>query len=243
MSLKDEPLELAEALLDAYATQISGFLAAANQFCNSVEARESFTQVGFLQVVEGGLAGLYTTAMALPDPDLWWDDDDEEPDVVDALETDPGSEISAEELKVSGERFRQQEQDEFPILSTSRVTVSQEMELAGQIRALLGDHDLYQEVFNPYGKAEAIHASLSEDISSIYGSIKTYLPLYAAGDIAAQREAVWNWRFGFDGHWGEHLTGCLRALHTLLRDQRSFWDEAAWDRGKLVRSGEEHMQW
>jgi len=70
----------------------------------------------------------------------------------------------------------------------------------------------YWDVFEPLkeDQKEPVCCSLSDDIADVYRDIKEYLPLFDKGQV---EEAVWQWRFSFLIHWGQHLTGAQRALH------------------------------
>lgn len=72
-----------------------------------------------------------------------------------------------------------------------------------------GVHDLYWEVFDPYVDDERVAGSLSDDFLDIYRDLKRGL---VAFDTGQQQDAVWEWRFHFDHHWGEHAVDALRAL-------------------------------
>ena len=73
----------------------------------------------------------------------------------------------------------------------------------------------YGEVFDPLRiPPEApVIGMLSDDIADIYRDVVTGLRAYHAGRRA---QAVWEWRFNFNVHWGEHATGAIRALHCWL---------------------------
>jgi hypothetical protein len=74
---------------------------------------------------------------------------------------------------------------------------------------------LYGEVFNPLivPPEEPVLGSLSDDITDIYRDVVTGLREYEAG---RRTQALWEWGFGFQAHWGEHATGAIRALHCWL---------------------------
>ena len=77
-----------------------------------------------------------------------------------------------------------------------------------------GQYDHYWEIFNPYHLDEPLEASLSDDIIDIYRDIKRGLLLYEKNkDI----EAIWQWRFNFDIHWGNHVVDAIRALHSATK--------------------------
>jgi hypothetical protein len=72
----------------------------------------------------------------------------------------------------------------------------------------------YQEVFDPYAEPpEApVTGSLADDLTDIFLDLEDGEELWCRGNFD---EAVWEWRFGFESHWGEHVSGALRAIRTL----------------------------
>lgn len=75
-------------------------------------------------------------------------------------------------------------------------------------------NDSYWEVFHPYQLEEPVASSLSDDIIDIYKDVKKGLFLYHKNE---QTEAVWQWKFSFDIHWGGHAVDAIRALHYVSR--------------------------
>ena len=75
-----------------------------------------------------------------------------------------------------------------------------------------GDKDLYWEVFNPYehDDNEPVAGSLADDVLDIYRDVQRGLALWDSSQV---RNAIWDWRFHFEFHWGEHAVDALRALH------------------------------
>ena len=71
----------------------------------------------------------------------------------------------------------------------------------------------YWEVFNPYSLEEPVGASLSDDISDIYQDVKRGILLYEQKE---QTQAIWQWKFHFDIHWGNHAVDAVRALHSAI---------------------------
>ena len=55
--------------------------------------------------------------------------------------------------------------------------------------------------------------SLVDDIADIYRDVVGGLVEYEDGRRA---RAVWEWRFNFDHHWGEHAVNAIRVLHCWL---------------------------
>ena len=72
------------------------------------------------------------------------------------------------------------------------------------------DHDVYWEVFDPYELSEPVAGSLSDDLLDVYRDVRRGLWLWENSAIA---DAVWEWRFSFESHWGDHAVDALRALH------------------------------
>ena len=73
--------------------------------------------------------------------------------------------------------------------------------------------DGYWDVFDPLvkDKDEPVFNTLWDDLSDIYRDVKEGLLLYEDGKT---EEAIWEWRFNFTIHWGAHLTGAQRAIHS-----------------------------
>jgi hypothetical protein len=71
----------------------------------------------------------------------------------------------------------------------------------------------YWEIFNPYVQEEPVAASLSDDISDIYQDVKRGIILYEQKD---QTQAIWQWKFHFEIHWGNHAVDAVRALHSVI---------------------------
>jgi hypothetical protein len=84
----------------------------------------------------------------------------------------------------------------------------------------LKSHDSYLEIFDPYEKNSIPNnASLSDDIADIYISIAPGLKEWPNSDITLRRGIIWEWKFSYENHWGEHLIRSFRAIHNLLFSQ------------------------
>jgi hypothetical protein len=78
----------------------------------------------------------------------------------------------------------------------------------------MGDAEFYRLFFDPYEEdQEAVTASLSDDLLDIYRDLRSGLAILDSGRQHAEVDAAWEWRFGFEGHWGNHAVAALRALH------------------------------
>lgn len=74
----------------------------------------------------------------------------------------------------------------------------------------------YWDVFDPLKEEAPVFNTLFDDLTDIYRDLKEGELLYTRGLVA---EAVWEWRFGFQIHWGAHLTGAQRAIHAYFSDE------------------------
>lgn len=60
----------------------------------------------------------------------------------------------------------------------------------------------------------AIRASmLWDDLADIYLDLKNGLNCWAINTNESKIEAAWEWRFGFDSHWGTHLARAMQTVH------------------------------
>jgi hypothetical protein len=86
----------------------------------------------------------------------------------------------------------------------------------------LGETDLYWLVSDPFnhGDHEPDATTLSDDLADIYRDLMEGLVTYRGGSEQAVSVATWNWKFGFQRHWGRHLVHALSVLHVALSDSR-----------------------
>lgn len=80
-------------------------------------------------------------------------------------------------------------------------------------KVTFGQFDYYWEVFDPYELKEPMGASLTDDVLDIYKEVKKGLLLYEQN---VEVEAVWQWKFSFETHWGSHTVDAIRALHSAI---------------------------
>ena len=71
---------------------------------------------------------------------------------------------------------------------------------------------IYWEVFDPFTKEEAVCADFAEDLSEIAADIQNGMREFEAGRTG---NAVFEWKFGLNSHWGNHAVDALRALHAI----------------------------
>jgi hypothetical protein len=81
--------------------------------------------------------------------------------------------------------------------------------------------DEYWMVFEPLEteQPDALVGSLSDDLASIWRDVKPHLTILSNGGAPAVAEAIWQWRFGFETHWGHHASGAVSGLQALCFGQ------------------------
>ncbi len=73
------------------------------------------------------------------------------------------------------------------------------------------EFEYYWEVFDPYVEEAPAAGSLSDDVLDVFFDVRRGLALW---DLDVPKAAaIWEWRFHFDTHWGDHAIDALRALH------------------------------
>jgi len=90
----------------------------------------------------------------------------------------------------------------------------------GQI-AELEEYSFYSEVFDPiYDKdKEIVQGWLVDDFSDIYRDLKIELnKIDSIGTDDAVEDALWQMKWSFLNHWGQHCVNALRAFHFLIYD-------------------------
>jgi uncharacterized protein DUF5063 len=89
--------------------------------------------------------------------------------------------------------------------------VTLQLDLLVALSQHLGERDRFWQVFDPTHKAKPLESSLALELSEIRHDLQKGLIALERG---APLEAVlWEWRFGLDAHWGNHLVNALRAVH------------------------------
>ena len=90
-----------------------------------------------------------------------------------------------------------------------------------KIEALLGNDNIYLEVFHPQMKYSdtPIAAFISEDLADIYQELKDFAANYRIGVADIMNDALAVCLEAFAEHWGQKLLNALRALHALRHDE------------------------
>lgn len=75
----------------------------------------------------------------------------------------------------------------------------------------------YGEIFSPHVVTdEPVVGDLADDLMDIYRDVAMGLYLHDAGFID---DAIWQWGFNFQIHWGKHASSAIRALHCYLAQE------------------------
>ena len=90
------------------------------------------------------------------------------------------------------------------IASLSEITEAVPIRFAEQIPTT------YWEIFDPYADKDSVCGDLTEDLSDIAADLRNGMKEYEAGRFG---NAVFEWKFGLNNHWGQHIVDALRALH------------------------------
>jgi hypothetical protein len=107
-------------------------------------------------------------------------------------------------------------------------TVPDQAESSGWMAAFhalsvqLGPLNQYRLVWDPYDSPTDAEVTgvLADDLMDIHRDLRRGLACWTAG---VSGEALWEWRFGFDTHWGHHAVCALAALYA-----QCAWHDAAW---------------
>ncbi|HTK43032.1 MAG TPA: DUF5063 domain-containing protein [Gemmatimonadales bacterium] len=188
-----------KALPPVQSPALTTFSVTAEEYCGVIEAREGLTREQFLQRVHEVLPRLYAAALALPSTDALF------PDKEPAEGEDPAAEAVAD-----------------PVPPPDRGRPEPWRELHTSLTSLIGDRNVYREIYDPYEplSESEVTGSLADDLADIYRDVRAGLVKWARGESG---EALWEWRFNFQIHWGEHLTGALRALYSLSSTYELDW--------------------
>jgi hypothetical protein len=87
----------------------------------------------------------------------------------------------------------------------------------------LGKECFYWEVFdptNPEKEITPVQGSLEDDFGDIYRDLKIELEKIKINSDEAIEDALWQLKFSFKNHWGNHCIDAMRALHYLWYDSK-----------------------
>lgn len=99
-----------------------------------------------------------------------------------------------------------------------KVTVEQWKEVYESLNHL--PFTYYREVESPHDSdGEVIFTDLVEDITDTYQDVAEGLNLYKTGQ---NEQAVCHWQMTFEFHWGRHVLGAMKAIHSYFQEESDF---------------------
>lgn len=77
----------------------------------------------------------------------------------------------------------------------------------------------YWHVFDPSDSNDttSVCGDLVDDVGDMYKDIKRSLLLFDTGSDEAKENAIWQFKFDFESHWGDHCVNALYAVHYFLQ--------------------------
>ena len=79
----------------------------------------------------------------------------------------------------------------------------------------------YWYIFDPTCNKdhEAVCGDLVDDLGDIYKDLKYSIMIFNLGDVDCKENALWQFKFDFDKHWGGHCINALSAIHFYLEKE------------------------
>ncbi len=106
---------------------------------------------------------------------------------------------------------------EYPEANEKFVTPEQWEELFYALREKFGRKDEYYIIDPQYiNETEPLKASLSENIADIYQSMKDFVTLFKKNTHAHRQNAVADFKYLFQTHWGYRVGNVLPKVHHML---------------------------
>jgi hypothetical protein len=91
--------------------------------------------------------------------------------------------------------------------------------MSAELRALFelqGGYDVYKPGADASDQYEARRAEmLWDDLADIYRDLRYGLDLWQLGKAESMAEAAWQWRWGYENHWGQHLLRAMMTVHEI----------------------------
>jgi hypothetical protein len=184
---------------------LDAFAEVAASYCRFIDGIDELSAAEFIQGAHRLLPGLYAAGVALPGTGVLFPKPlDADADTQDD-EPDPSSDA----------------RDENDRGDNAEMTL-----LAIAISSKVGKHDVYREVYDPYDPPEEreVRGRLSDDLGDIYRDMRAGLRKWQRGETG---EALWEWRFGLESHWGRHVANALRAINALTSNHEVDWPDGS----------------
>ena len=79
----------------------------------------------------------------------------------------------------------------------------------------IGEKRFYWHVFNSTNEndKQAVCGDLVDDLGDIYKDLKYSILIFNLNQSECKENAVWQFKFDFDSHWGDHCINALNAIH------------------------------
>lgn len=84
------------------------------------------------------------------------------------------------------------------------------------LKARFGEHDSFIDVYDPSRLADENAEPIERSLSSELVEIDEDLAEAVASLEEARVDALWDARWAFENHWGQHAVACLRPLHQIV---------------------------
>lgn len=170
--------------------EITEFLSACENYCNVIENYSKYTVKDFLYNVQKTLVNYYSKGFQFP-------------------------------VSCGGKSNLQQ------AVSYSERNTGMFFDLLNTLTSFLDKHDTYFSNFNPYpddnddnDDKDVMKMSLSCDIAEIYEDIKTNLNVWHFGNVFDRQEMIYQFKWDWQNHTGDHWTFAVRAIHWKLQELR-----------------------
>lgn len=99
-----------------------------------------------------------------------------------------------------------------------RISVDQWKEVYDRLNYL--PFTYYKEFDSPHeSDSEEVFTDLVEDLTDIYQDLAEGMNLYRSSQY---EQALCHWQMTFEFHWGRHLLGAMKALHSYFMEDSNF---------------------
>lgn len=98
--------------------------------------------------------------------------------------------------------------------------------LMDRVRRLLTDRVPFMYYWNATNTlqvndpATIATGDLVNDLAGIYQDLKRGLILFDTHDQSTKEDAIWQFRFGYEQHWGNHCMDALHIIHRYLTENK-----------------------
>ncbi len=202
---------------------ISRFVSLAQSYCDLIESGTT-RQKWLLRECAELLPHLFAVAIELP-PGRENKKIRQELDLITRDDWPVFGLSKAQRRKAATSRYR------HTVIPTKRF-----FKVSRRLAKILGTHNLYREIFDPYTNKDPNETSLSNDLAEIWHDIKPALLLFQLRDETAKRHAVHKWAISVRIHWGpSHFPGALKAVLYALCDVDRDWQYPEFNNQRRIR--------